>query len=538
MTTFARSPGGLYYPQRFGFSGAVNFPTLQTQTIGGAATDYLAMAFTVPRSGVIDSWSGLCRGHTFTASHTLRFGLRAYDDVTGSMSATVDEVATASPAVGWYTTGTLLKAGSMRTVVTGQRLCAVVDFTAWTTGGFGVGWLARDVSEAWPHFVYSFGGAAEVKQLGHLLLVLKYSDGTQRVAEGCHPMASLPLIASLTDILEKRQRFTPRFTFECDGADFHIDNNGEAIVCTLYNDAGTVLGSMTLEPRLDRWAMTPFGWPAVTLTAGSFYWLGLKGTSSTAVSLAQYAADATVQAAALWGAGASTATRVPPVGAWSADTADENLWGWLHLAGLPVTVPVPPPTPVPASPATQVGIVAEWVRNEYIISNGSETLGVGYPMTAWRAFGFGCTAFYYEPDADAFTASFGTATYELEREGTLTDNGSSLRLTVETPSVASDAAVALRLQRLYIEADTAGQTVVPSLILDETTVVLAGFSNTVRSTVEYALDHPSRTIGVRLESTTLRDRIDVFGIEVDYYVPEGEPDATFTIPPVQELMEP
>ncbi len=164
-------------------------------------------------------------------------------------------------------------------------------------------------------------------------------------------------------------------------------------------------------------------------------------------------------------------------------------------------------------------VIATFGRDEYLLSNGSETLALSVRDGAWRSLGFGCSALFYELDVDATIASIGTATYELEREGTLTDNGSSLRLTWETPGIEVDPSRHGTLQRIYVEANLRSQSLIPTLVMDNTEVVLAAITNTARGTVEIAQHRTGRVFGLRLDSTTLRDRVDIFGVEMDVYAP-------------------
>ena len=51
-------------------------------------------------------------------------------------------------------------------------------------------------------------------------------------------------------------------------------------------------------------------------------------------------------------------------------------------------------------------VVATFARDEYLLSDGSQTLALSVRDGAWRALGFGCSALFYELDVDAIVASF------------------------------------------------------------------------------------------------------------------------------------
>lgn len=164
------------------------------------------------------------------------------------------------------------------------------------------------------------------------------------------------------------------------------------------------------------------------------------------------------------------------------------------------------------------GMVAAFGRNEYLIANGVETLAFNVQSKAWRVLGLACTALAYAPDDDEMLASFGTSVVALDVEGTDLDGSAAIPFAVEYPGRLIDEATEGIIKRLYIEADTNGQALTPSLVIDGVVTSLASFATIDRATVEYAALWKGRVVGVRLTGS-LTAAVEVFGVRLDVYVP-------------------
>lgn len=92
---------------------------------------------------------------------------------------------------------------------------------------------------------------------------------------------------------------------------------------------------------------------------------------------------------------------------------------------------------------------------------------------------------------------------------------------VETPSVFIGGGRVGIVQRLYIEADTQGIAVTPSVIIDNTTYVLSSFSTTSKAAVEKAINRTGFIASVRLDVAEglMTNRIEISAIELDIYGP-------------------
>ena len=70
------------------------------------------------------------------------------------------------------------------------------------------------------------------------------------------------------------------------------------------------------------------------------------------------------------------------------------------------------------------------------------------------------------------------------------------------------------MQRVYLEADLAGQTLTPTLLLDGVAVAKTAVTNAARGNIEIPVGRQTREVGVRLTGNVTA-QVEVFGIELD-----------------------
>ena len=166
------------------------------------------------------------------------------------------------------------------------------------------------------------------------------------------------------------------------------------------------------------------------------------------------------------------------------------------------------------------GIVAAAGKAQYLVSDETHTLSLNVEDGTWRDLGLGCSALAYEPDTDRFIAGVGSKVLVLEDEGALTDDGEPIAFETETAGMRVDESAPGFVQRLYIEANTRGQSLTPTLVFEDSEIMLAPFITTKRQTVEWAIGRFARVVGVRLTGS-LTDQVEVYGQACDVYVPEA-----------------
>lgn len=171
------------------------------------------------------------------------------------------------------------------------------------------------------------------------------------------------------------------------------------------------------------------------------------------------------------------------------------------------------------------GIVACFARGEYLISDGNTLLALNITDETWREPGVPATALHFETDTKLVLASFFNKILNFEDNTALTDDGDNFPFDVEPPSFFVEPDKPGIVQRLFIEANTQGNILTPTLILTDdkgvtTETALPAFSTTTRTTTEYGIGRPARVAGVRL-SGNVTHGVEVHDIALDLYVPEA-----------------
>lgn len=162
------------------------------------------------------------------------------------------------------------------------------------------------------------------------------------------------------------------------------------------------------------------------------------------------------------------------------------------------------------------GVVSGFAREEYLISDESQTLALNARLGTWRDLGLGIKAFHFEADTDELQVSFSGKVFLFEDEGVLTDDGTAISFIVEPPSLAIGKTSPGLLQRLVFDIDTNDQSLTPTLLLDGTTVTLADIITSGRATVEFPVLQDGRLVGVRLTGS-LTKKVTIYDIVAEVY---------------------
>ena len=161
------------------------------------------------------------------------------------------------------------------------------------------------------------------------------------------------------------------------------------------------------------------------------------------------------------------------------------------------------------------GIVATFRNNEYIVSDGDQTLALNCATDTWRDLGIGCSAFYAE-DEGALIATISGNVYSLEVEGTVLDGSVAVPFSIETGGALLHPVDIAIVKRLFIEADTGSVLLTPTLVLDNAEIALPPFQTTARAITEYAIGRTGRVLGVRLDGS-LTAAVEIFGVDADVH---------------------
>lgn len=163
------------------------------------------------------------------------------------------------------------------------------------------------------------------------------------------------------------------------------------------------------------------------------------------------------------------------------------------------------------------GVVATVGRNQYYISDGTNTLALDLMDGTWRNVGVGVNALFYERDNDEILAAFSNSVMLLEDEGAFTDAGSTITWEIETAGEAPSLTQTSLGQLIVIDMNPNGQTITPTLVHDNDTTAYATFADTKRVRHEIAVNVDARVLGVRL-AASLRQQVEVFSIALAEHV--------------------
>lgn len=163
------------------------------------------------------------------------------------------------------------------------------------------------------------------------------------------------------------------------------------------------------------------------------------------------------------------------------------------------------------------GVSAAFYREDYWITDGITVLVVNLATQTWRRYGTTNTfdTLYASDDDTELLGSVGLAagdTFALDDA----DADTAITFQVQTGSRLLSADVRNVIQRLFIDLETSGQEVTPTLIFEDAEEVLPVIVAASRMTVEYARLDLARLVAVRLDATIL-DLVIVYGIELDVY---------------------
>ena len=165
------------------------------------------------------------------------------------------------------------------------------------------------------------------------------------------------------------------------------------------------------------------------------------------------------------------------------------------------------------------GVCAVYCREQYIISDGgAQTLSFNLGTGFIRDLGQGFTAFYYEEDTRLLLAADTTGLVILEN----VDTAPLVPCTWQTTSIYTPPGQVNTVQRLYIDANTDGQPIDVTLIINkgqgagEESIALPPFVLAGRDVVEYPLGLAYLSFGVRF-SLSPQPNTRIYQVYADIY---------------------
>jgi len=184
------------------------------------------------------------------------------------------------------------------------------------------------------------------------------------------------------------------------------------------------------------------------------------------------------------------------------------------------------------------GVVAVYARDEYIISDTSQTIALNILKGTWRDLGIGCNAFHYASDADIIYANLNNRIVDLEKAGTVDDAGASINFELEPRHLLLSIDKKAVVQWVHIEGITQDESFTVTLILDGVEIPLGSFSATATGAKKYGtfkwgdgtkygfrsrtatfnVNKKGHIAGVRI-SGTVSAQVEIFAVTLDAYIP-------------------
>ena len=293
-------PGGLWIP---GYYGATDrFAFADTFTLNDS-DDKVAAIFQVPKTGSIDR-VGIRTG-TVTVSDTLKVGIYTVDTATGAPTATAygGMVAGTQGTLStdsWYT----VSLGTAASATRGDVIAAVIEFNSFVAGNLALSHVSANSSyranrpyRAQYEASWTVAGTG-----GNLVLAIEYDDNTVDYVPGTYPWSAITVtnFNSGTTPDEYALKFKLPFPARISGFGtlWTGQSNGDFDAVLYDSDGTTVLESLSVDNDLASatnalWGYGHFDTP-VTLSKDTFYYLSLKPTSVTNVSVATMDVSAAV----------------------------------------------------------------------------------------------------------------------------------------------------------------------------------------------------------------------------------------------------
>lgn len=157
------------------------------------------------------------------------------------------------------------------------------------------------------------------------------------------------------------------------------------------------------------------------------------------------------------------------------------------------------------------GTVADYGRNEYIISDTTQGLAYHLGKRRWRDLGVGFTAIHYERDSDVFTIGTSDDVEFFETPGA-TFSGP---FAIESPALTWQDETLRVVERVHLDGNTGGQAFLTELVHKDGTTTLTPFNTTSRLQRTEELNRLFQVLSIRLSTDSLSGDVDISGVNLE-----------------------
>lgn len=144
------------------------------------------------------------------------------------------------------------------------------------------------------------------------------------------------------------------------------------------------------------------------------------------------------------------------------------------------------------------GTLAAYCRNEYIITDGSQSLAYDISRQRFRDLGVGFSALYWNDQTKQIIANLSSVVVEYEKYGENDDNGSTFEISIEPPYFNTENYQEAILQHLTFDINTSSIEYTITFTHDDTETVIGVIQTTSRELVSFNVGISALRFGIRI----------------------------------------
>lgn len=135
---------------------------------------------------------------------------------------------------------------------------------------------------------------------------------------------------------------------------------------------------------------------------------------------------------------------------------------------------------------------------EFMITDGTETLALSLEGGKWRDLGLALDSFFFSPSRTLMLCGRDEKVFVLEPAGQVDDDGTVIPIVWETAAKRGDASQREIIKRFYLDALLSDQSISITAIYEDREEPVGVARGSGREMLEFPVLHPGRIIGIRL----------------------------------------
>lgn len=163
-------------------------------------------------------------------------------------------------------------------------------------------------------------------------------------------------------------------------------------------------------------------------------------------------------------------------------------------------------------------VTAAFCRNEYIVTDTSQSLAFDITDERWRDLGLGLNAIFYNEETDDVAVTFDSNVVSFESPGEDDDNGTAIPISIEPRHITTPDDRAVVLQHLIFDIDTNSNQITAYLTHDNTETSLGIINTSSREKYTINVGIAGTRFGIRL-SGNATGQIELYSITFKHNAP-------------------